>query len=319
MTNKIPVGETIAQTYRFAFANYLNNLGVTWMPLSLMSLAAYFFMPPYFHMMTQMVSPPAGSDPDTIRQATVQNLQALISLAPYLCIMCVMALLGWASISAMVTREALGGRTGAAFSQFPFGKPMWRLVGAFLLLILLWILTYVAVLLVTIVGGVGLTLAAKSIGGTGTIVTGIIGVVLLLILFCAVIYVWARGTFFVVPATISEGHISIKSGWRLARGNFWRIFVVSFAIWLPLILLDLVFIYAVFGQEYFSLFNPLLPPEQKMAINQHIMNEMVSLFTQYGYVYFPIGLLVNVFILGLFCGLSAVAYRALKEGEAAQV
>ena len=44
--NKIPVGQTIGQTYAFAFRKYLTLLGIVWFPVVIMGLLGLFaFLP----------------------------------------------------------------------------------------------------------------------------------------------------------------------------------------------------------------------------------------------------------------------------------
>src|SRR5580704_16411286 len=43
---KIPVLQTIAETYAFAFRRYFQNLGVLWLPFLLIAAAAYYVLLP---------------------------------------------------------------------------------------------------------------------------------------------------------------------------------------------------------------------------------------------------------------------------------
>ena len=54
MTNKIPVGRTIAHSYGFAFGNIVNNLGAIWMPVAILYALYFLFAKRYMAAVLQV-------------------------------------------------------------------------------------------------------------------------------------------------------------------------------------------------------------------------------------------------------------------------
>ncbi len=118
MPNRVPVLQTIARTYRFAFGNFLNNFSAAWMPLAIMMLGSYFLTPLYADALRDFAS--ASGDTGAAEQ---HNLQAFAAAAPYLLASYVLTVACITSLCATLTREALAPSGGRAFLKFPFGAP----------------------------------------------------------------------------------------------------------------------------------------------------------------------------------------------------
>ena len=299
---KIPVGETIARSYGFAFGNFLNNLGAIWIPVAVLYAVTFIFKKPYMDAATALVS----RDPDALRVAIPILIGAGI----------IMFILIAAQIAAL-TREALGLRTGNAFLQFPFGAALWRLLLAYLslvgVMIVFYVAAFVAGVVIAAIGAVALAdagSAAKLIGGAALV----IGMIAAL---CAYIYVFVRVSFLITPIAVAEGRRTLRRGWALMRGNFWRSVAVILSILIPLAILEFGYFYWLLGPDL------LLPPHlgsmspQDVAAwsqqQQAAMRHSMELTQQLWFIAYPIGLVLGLLIYGLIAGAGAFAYRSLTS------
>ncbi|MEI9931127.1 MAG: hypothetical protein WDM89_11430 [Rhizomicrobium sp.] len=300
MTGKIPVGETIARAYGFAFGNILNNLGVIWIPVAILYGLVFLFYPSYMGLMAALIS----RDFEAVRQAL-----------PYLILGYVLLFVLLIAQVAALTKEALGLRAGSAWLQFPFGAAMWRLLIGYIALMLVCILLYIAMILIAVVGGiVGGLVASLASGASSKLIVGAVTVIFALGVFCALIYCVVRLSFLLAPAAV-EGPKALRRGWALTRGNFWRIFVLILSVLLPLIVIECLYLYFVVGPDL------LVPPHMSGMTQQGLeqwnaqrsagMLALMQRMHDYWYIVYPIGLLFSLIMYGLFAGLSAFAYRAL--------
>ncbi len=315
MANKIPVGATIAQTYRFAVANFLNNLGVAWIPLAVLITGGLIIAPAYLRALSGFVQiQPFAGDADALAAANLQNVQTILQIMPFAAVIMLLMIVCLPSAYAAITKEALGTRTGAAYLQFPFGMPMWRLLGATLLFFLILTGAYIGIILAGILLAAVSTLAATA-SGSSVMVGAIAGTVTFVVMFsafCALVYGSVIVGFLIAPVTIAEERISLKRGWKLARGNFWRIIGVLTAVFLPLLILNFSYIALVYP-DYFS--SILSAARGSDAESLQMIRDMAGNATRYWYLNGPMGLLFYVLFIGAYCGASVFSYRALTAGE----
>lgn len=299
---KIPVGATIAQTYRFAFGDFLKILGVMWPSMLLMWLPSLLMR----KQMTALSAQMAAQDFSSLRQ-----LWPLISLFYLVAIVLIIVqVIGIAQL-------ALGRHKGPVWFYFELGKPVWRLIGSFLLLILAFIAGWISTLLGAFILGFILALITKALN-IAAIAIGI-SVLVVIALFCAFVYCWVRLTFLLIPvvATQEEG-LALGRSWTLGLGNFWRMFAVFLATVGPFIFLELVF---VFGFMFKGIaFPPPHATAAQMAAYQAAVNarsvEMMNGVYSHWYIAYPLALVFVVVFYGLAVGAQCFAYRALTEGEA---
>jgi hypothetical protein len=305
MTNKIPVGATIARAYGFAFGNILNNLGAIWIPLAILYGLFFVFYGRYMDAMMAFMS---------------HDLEAIQRALPYFFGMyAVLFVLLTAQIAAL-TKEALGLRKGSAWLQFPFGMGMWRLLIGYIALFFVAILLEIALFLAGFVGGaIGGVIAKLVAGHYALVAISAVTAVVMIAVFCAFIYCMVRLSFLLAPAAV-EGPRALRRGWALTRGNFWRIFTIWLAAIIPLFVLEFVFLHFMVGFHFFPPHMNAMSPQdamqwqqQQMGAVRQIMEKTRSLW----YIAFPIGVVVSVILYGLMAGISAFAYRALvPEGTA---
>ncbi|HEY0104581.1 MAG TPA: hypothetical protein VGB91_00755, partial [Rhizomicrobium sp.] len=131
---KIPFERTISSAYRFAFSNLLSVIGIGWFPYLLTAAivgAALYCLGPQIIVFIEAARPEHKPDPAQI-MTTLRAIGAL-----YAIVLPVVLL-----VSAMVTvgmvRKALGLHPGPVFFFFSLGSQVWRLIGGYILIALLF-------------------------------------------------------------------------------------------------------------------------------------------------------------------------------------
>jgi hypothetical protein len=299
---KIPVGATVAQAYRFAFGDFLKILGVMWPSMLLMWL-------PSLLMRKQMTALSA--------QMAAQDYSSLRQLWPLIFLFYLVALVLIIVQVIGIAQVALGRHKGPVWFYFELGKPVWRLIGSFLLLILAFIAGWIATLLGAFILGFILALITKALN-IAAIAIGI-SVLAVIVLFCAFVYCWVRLTFFLIPVVAAQKEgLALGRSWTLGLGNFWRMFAVFLATVGPFIILEFVF---VFGFMFKGIrFPPTHATADQVAAYQAAINarsaEMMNGIYSHWYIAYPLALVFVVVFYGLAVGAQCFAYRALTEGEA---
>jgi hypothetical protein len=235
MSNKIPVGATIGGAYRFAFGRFFGVLGVVWLPSALTIAAIWFLL--------RDVTPPSANPADA--KEAFDNFQLFYAsvMGPFYILQLVFWVAG-TMIEVGLTKLALGGRAPIAY--FDLGPSFWRLFGANLILfVAVMVLIVPFVLVVIALGGIAgaMTHAAGGDGGVDPsaipwVVLGAIAVGVAA--FIGFYYAYLRAWFLLAPVVVAEKHIDLRPGWRLARGNVLRIFVILLAVTIPPLLLLVV-------------------------------------------------------------------------------
>lgn len=305
---KIPVGETIANAYSFAFKHAPTNLAVAWIPLLLPAIASQLLMHYY-----PLQLPPPGADPATVIRMGFGGARMLLLLFSFLCVFAQIALF---------TREALGLRKGSAFLQNPFGASTWRALLAMLLLIVAFIGIYIAVLVASIAGGVAIGIAARFLPDLGAYARPVF-VIVILALAVAVPVVWTyvvlRLTFLVIPVAVAEEQVSLSRAWELARGNVGRIFVVWLSVVIPFLVLDVAFIWFLSQGHLFPPFHAGMKPDEIVAWQQQYsasLQSQMRAMNKYWYITVPLSIAFGTIMYGLFSAPAAFAYRALTAANA---
>jgi hypothetical protein len=301
---KIPVGATIARAYRFAFGDFFRILGVLWPAMLLMWLPSFLMRQQMMTLSMQM----AARDYSGLRE--VWPLLLLFYVIAFILIF--MQVIGIAQL-------ALDRHKGPVWFYFSLGQPVWRLIGSFLLLIVAIIVGWLAVVLGMIIIGFVLGLIAKlvnnSIFGTGTaILTGLAGIVL----WCGYFYSLVRLTFLLTPVVAAEEEgFALARSWTLGKGNFWRMFAVLLAVFLPFLILEFVFLFEFMFKGV--PFPPLHASAAQTAAYQAAINarsmETMNALVHYWYVTYPLFIAIMVVFYGSAVGAQCFAYRALKEDE----
>jgi hypothetical protein len=300
MTHEVPVGGTIAHAYGFAFGNIVNNLGAVWIPAVLLYACNFLLTFVYVRVLLSMG----------------YSLSAIGSSFQLTLIAAVIFGIGSAAQIAGITKEALGLRTGNAWLQFPFGAATLRLIGAYLLYLVVMIVFYAGILMVKfLLAGITASLAGAGDGSKALLAgAGFAAVVLGLFVFCAFVYVAIRLSFLLGPVVVAEHKISLIRAWELTKGNFWRIFVVFLSIFIPMLVLEFAVFWTVFGSSMMLFIHPGATPAEFGALEQQ-RQQLAESLRHRGFLLFPLEMLAGLIFYSLFAGAAAYAYRAVTASD----
>lgn len=219
--SKIPVGATIARAYGFAFRDFFKIVSIVWLPWLFLS-AVGIFVGAYT----------LAFAPETIGG----NGPSILSLLPGMIPIYLISLFLLFMQIAGITEQALGLRSGSHFYYLAFGKPVWRLVGAFLLNVLI----VLGLLVLFILAGTAFQAALALLGklaGFGRIISAVTTFATAAAALCAYIYILFRVAFLLNPVVIAESRVALGRSWSLSKGNFWRMFAIFLAVLMPTMVL----------------------------------------------------------------------------------
>jgi hypothetical protein len=302
---KIPVGKTIARAYAFGFRDFLRILGVMWLPLAIMWIPGIFLQRRAMALQAQ---------------AAAGNLSAFRDLWPILLPLYLVIFLFLFMQVIGIAKLALGIKKGPSWFYFSLGRPVWRLIGSFLLLIVAMIIGWLAVLLGGVVMGFLASLLNKAVGSSlFSGIVGVVAVVAMIALWCGYVYAVVRLTFLLVPVIAAEEEgFALARSWTLGVGNFWRMFVVLLAVMGPFLVLEMALLFGVLFRGV--PFPPSHASTEQAAAFQAAVNartlEMVGTLSHYWYVAYPVSIIVLVLFYGIYIGAPSFAYRALSDDEA---
>jgi hypothetical protein len=301
---KIRVGETIAHAYGFAFREFPKLLGIVWAPLAV-AIAIGLMMTPGF--LGNHIDP---NDQDAIARFGARMLPiSLLILLPIR-----------AMIATGVTELALGMRKGATFVYFSVGLSIWRFIASWLLVIVAMVVLLVAT---AIVAGILFALGGIVLGhvlqGAAAEIAGVLAVAIFILFFyAAAIFLAVRLTFFIAPVVVAERKIDLARAWQLSHGNFWRIFIVALALFIPLIVAVVAVMAALYGSVLFHVFAIVssgVHGAQESVLQTQIQAWSEAMRVQ-GLVIWPyyaaFQLVFGTFSYGLLYGASAFAYREVQ-------
>jgi hypothetical protein len=291
--DKIPLEKIIGAAYRFFFSNILSILGTVWFPLLLMgaliAASLWAVLPAsFFH----------GDFEHFDKQEFLAVVPALIAVYP---VVIFASLVLSAMIAVGITRRALGMTHGPTFIYFSLGAPVWRMVGAFILFFLGYIM------FVGLTVGVCVAVVFASTKLDSKVLAGLIDAAVIIGAGCFMIYAIVRVYFFLPAVVVAEEHISFSRSWRLGRGNFWRIVLLALMIIIPVSfvggMISQIFIMGSMGSNIQVL--PENPsPEQTAHFFKMLFTTMMPALA-ISYV------LQQLAIAGLWYGAVGLAYRAL--------
>jgi hypothetical protein len=253
-------------------------------------------------------------------QMAAQDLSGFRNLWPFLIAFYLLALVLIFMQVIGIAQIALDRRKGPVWFYFWLGRPVWRLVGCFLLLIVACIIGWVVVGLADVlVALLARLLVGSASNGILRAIFGFLTLLAILVPPCAFFYCVIRLTFLLVPVVAAEEEgFALARSWTLGLRNFWRMFVILLATLGPFILLEFVFIFGFLfkGMPFPS---PQVSAAQKTvfdaAMNARILEIMNGSY-RYWYITYPLMIAVMVVFYGLCTGSQVFAYRALTEDKA---
>lgn len=325
--NRIPVFATIGGAYRFAFSRFFGNLGVVWVPVLLLAGAGWYALPRLMSGGAFPTTVTPGMSPAQMSKA----MQGLLQIYRVMILFWIAIILVRAEVMLGLTQRALGIAKGPSLVYLSLGRAYWRVAGAYFAVSLILAALYIALAIAGVVIGVvaaiviGAGTAAGATAGKAAISLTVVGLVVLLgfIIFCVLTYAIVRLTFFLTVVIVDEGRFDLIRPWRLAAGNFWRIFVVGFAVFVPVSIVIFA-VYVVLELDVLRMFLAHMPPPgsaDPQALGkafQALGNGMRELLRTRWYVFAPLALVSSTLVYGLATGASVTAYRALVPAPEAE-
>jgi hypothetical protein len=295
---KIPLEGTLVGAYRFLFTRIISIVGTVWLPFVVMAAIIggllYVSVP---HAWLQGQCPQIHTP-----QQAIAMLMPLLRIYPGL-------LLTGLIIASMVMvglmRHSLGLKKGTTFVYFSLGGPVWRMLGAFVLVyIILMVLLAVLVGIVLVFWFTAVPMMPKGYGLAA-------GIVLSVIAFCVYVYSSVRLTFFIPAVVVAEGTLGVGRSWQLGGGNFWRIFVIYLLIFIPVGFIASIALQLTVFPALFSVIAKL-PHGGGPAHIGEVMRAMMPVLPAIVIV----SLLERLAILSLLAGAIGTAYNAVTTPAA---
>jgi hypothetical protein len=289
---KIPFERTIAAAYRFVASNFVSVLGIGWFPflvLVLIGAALLRSVMPRLELVLQIGQEKWSPD---------QAGQILAPIVGAGFVFAVTVILAAAMVIVGMMRKALGQHPAPIYFFFSFGSQVWRMIGAYvLLLLLLWAVT------IGVAIGIGIVSAvlSKALPAAQVPVTVLLPCVAVL----WGIYAIVRLQFFLPAVVVAENHIGLRRSWQLGRGNFWRIIGIVIVIILPIGIVHSI-LTNILLQTPMTV-NPatMMTPEQVRAYFAATMNAAGRVWP----LLVLIEMLYMVIVTGLAAGAIANAYN----------
>lgn len=192
------------------------------------------------------------------------------------------------------------------------------MIGAVFLGLLALLLVLIALGLLAIILGITLGfVAAVTFPTAASAVTGLTTALAILIVEGAIFYAAFRLFFLLVPVTLVLQRIDLHESWRLTKGNFWRIFGIWLALFIPFAVVEYSLIFAAIGLP------ATLPPDASQEAQfQAQLNWNIAMFqtiVKYWYISIPFTAVAATFLYGMIGGAQAFAYRALTDEPSAPI
>ena len=286
---KVPVGRTIEDAFGFVFRNFLSIVGIIWFPYLVATAiivgATLWLVPDWRTLFDNVASGPAAMAIPMMRLGRIFGIAWPVLLV------------ATAMVETGLLRKALGLHKGPMLIYFSLGAPVWRMVGAFVLLFFL----FIAIVLIGCAGaGLVTGLAWYFVPVPGRwFICGIAGAAAII----WVIYAAIRVRFFLPAVVVAEGHIGVGRAWHLAGGNVLRIIAIVLVI-------DIA-VGIVFG-----IISSLVAPISFPMFSGHPDPQLIwrwyaGVLHTVGPVLIAVRLAESALLTAFFVGAAASAYRGL--------
>jgi hypothetical protein len=309
---KIPLERTIETTYGFAFRKFFSVLGVLWLPTlvlaCLVAAIAAFAWPDVQHLHTFMMDATQSDSEEISRERLMAMFQVAHDIGRFAGLVGLLFLVMRAMVTVGVMEKALGLRDGPVFFYFSLGAAVWRLVGAFIL----------ALIVLFVVGVLTLCAVALAWYGAEKFAAGVVGLVKFAsaaAAVCWMIYAFVRLMFFLPAVVVAEGRLGLGRAWALGGGNFWRTVGLLIAVLLPFAVVAGIVSHALFGGLFMADFETAvlagrhLQPREVLDIILRDLRDIWPVFVLYEIV-------TVTLVTGLGIGAVAAAYKAVTQSEA---
>ncbi|MBS0472782.1 MAG: hypothetical protein JSR60_17055 [Proteobacteria bacterium] len=226
---KIPFEATISGAYRFAFTNILSIVGIAWFPsvvlCALVGGMIYLSLPELAAFINAISQSKGGGAPPP-----PTLLPAMFGLFGRYFVLFILLIVYEAMVSVGVMRKALGQHPGPVFFFFSLGGQVWRLIGSYMLLLLIGYGMGLLLIFVVAIIGYVLHQTLPDQQALNILITVLCGIAA----GCGMLYAAVRALFFIPAVVVAENHIGIRRSWQLGRGNFWRIVGTYLIVTVPL-------------------------------------------------------------------------------------
>jgi hypothetical protein len=285
----MPVGDTIEGAFSFTFRSFLSVIGTVWFPFlvagAIIGGAAYLLHPDWNAFFAPKNDPAA-------------TLAALKAFGGLYALGWLVMLVTYAMVRVGLMRKALGLHEGPVFIFYSLGPAVWRLIGAYILLSLI----FVVLVSLDVLGC--MALVAMSSSAIPAPWSYLADAVIIVAAVVAPVYVVARMVFFVPAVVVAEERIGIGRSWELGGSNVLRIILVMLTL---VICVNFVFgIASMFFMPQFPVFSAHLDPQviAKWEFGQFRNPALIVIF-----------ILQGIFLSALNTGAQASAYRAVTSAE----
>jgi hypothetical protein len=290
--SKIPVRETVASAYRFAFVELEKVIGAIWLPIIVLTVIDYFVNG------AMLAARGAAQATGDVSQLT----PLLAGQVVYLFV----ALLLKAIIAVAVCREVLKPLDRPQWLRFSLGGTEFRFIGTMLgLAAIAMLVALICMLAGQMMSGAvpaaGLAPAQQAIG-----MAALVAIVLSPVL----IYLFVRLGTLALPGVVIDGGIGLERSWTLLKGNVGRMLIVMLAVGVPVMLVYLLLYGMIMGADSF---NPRLDILSDAVARQRYEAEIIALTAARLPWLEGLNFILAPFIYGLWFGAPAFAYKALTS------
>lgn len=300
---KLPIFKAFFAGWAYLASHALTILKILWLPALLLMAAYVYFMPSMADTQASLSTLPNDDNAAEVFKALGPMMQHAKWLYLALAIIYPMMIAG-------VLKHVVRGESPA----LPF---YFRFFGDELRILVAYILFYIMVLLLTIVGvlaafvlGMGLMAVSPAIGG---IVASILMIAFVIILIW---FLLRLSVFF--PAAIGSRSLGIPESWQVTKGNAWRL-VAYWILWGIAILIVASIFMAFNSTDYFQFIGDLIAAGQDKAAQQEVVRRMVEMQQQQWDMsrpgFWPFVVAYYVFTIvytAMWTVASGVAYRYLS-------
>ena len=292
---KVPIRQTLTQTFDFVFGRPLTLLRLTWVP-ALLSAGVGFVLD-----RNAIRYEAAGEgDPESMG---LYVLMGSVSLAT--------ALFLNAVAGVAVTREVFAPGTATGLAYFPTGRTEWRLFLAnlrlLLALVVLGAIAFTISALALVLAGVDISGAAPAVPTLATTFAGIVSMVAFVYVFVSAV----RMGFFLPATIVRDPKGGLYRAHELSVGSFSPMLVILIVALAPILAL------LVIGQAaLLVVFDGAAALQQPRA---DLMRDLQATIQQHLIIWEIFGGLVFILTAGMFYGATAYAYQAIAAPDSSEV
>jgi len=287
VTRPISVGATVRDAYAFLGAHFSGIIGIIWLPTVLISIAQFFTFHRFYN---DMINALASDSAAPMAPALLMLLGYVVAKLLLSALMCV-----------GVVQLALGGRPSPALIYIAFGPSEGRLFRAFCGFVGL---TFMGAIMILILANIAVTTGARAHG----LEQGV-GAVMMLAIVAGTVLLAARLLALAPAIAVGETGPVLRRAWALSAGNFWRLVGVLLALFLPLFLFSILLELGLAQKGAAPA--GTTPTLQVIAAMMHA-RQILPLTCGLTFFFSPL-------VIGLYCGASVSAWRAVKDEPAVDI